>query len=81
MKKAFEWLGVAGIKRRRLPSKMEEATSDYRHAFDGPIRDVTVPLQPGIIQIVLAEELTEFSFIFGLITFMPSSTIRPLKEF
>ena len=36
---------------------MEEATSDYRHAFDGPIRDVTVPLQTGeFIQIVLAEE-------------------------
>ena len=56
--------------------KMEEAVSDYRRAFAGPIQDVTVPVQTEeFIQIILAEEpdRVQLHFCLGLINFYAKS--------
>jgi tetratricopeptide (TPR) repeat protein len=52
--------------------KMEEAVADYKHAFNGPVRDKSVPVQcEEFIQIVLAEEpeRIQLHFCLGLINF------------
>ena len=52
--------------------KMEEAIKDYNHAFQGPIPDVSVPVQcEEFIQIILAQEpdRTQLYFCLGQINF------------
>jgi hypothetical protein len=52
--------------------KMDEAVGDYKHAFQGPIRDTSVPVQcEEFIQIVLAQEPDhiQLHFCLGLINF------------
>ena len=68
--------------------KMDEAASDYRHAFAGPIRDVTVPVQSEeFIAIVLAEEpdRVQLHFCLGLINFYAKADYmaaeRDFKQF
>jgi hypothetical protein len=51
---------------------MEEAIKDYNHAFQGPIPDVSVPVQcEEFIQIILAQEpdRTQLYFYLGQINF------------
>jgi hypothetical protein len=52
--------------------KMEEADSDYRHAFEGPILEKSVPIQcEEFIQSVLAQEpdRVQLHFYCGMINF------------
>ena len=52
--------------------KMEEATSDYQHAFSGPIRDKSVPVQcEEFINLILKEEpdRIQLHYCLGLINF------------
>lgn len=56
--------------------KMDEAVGDYKHAFAGPVPDVSVPVQcEEFIQIVLAEEPNriQLHFCLGLINYHAKS--------
>jgi tetratricopeptide (TPR) repeat protein len=56
--------------------KMDEAVADYRHAFEGPIANGSVPIQcEEFIQIVLASEPTRIQLYFclGLINYHAKS--------
>ncbi len=68
--------------------KMDEAAADYKHAFNGPIADRSVPIQcEEFIQIALAKEpdRVQLHFCLGLINYHAKSdyagAVRDLGQF